>query len=83
MVDVWGLNLGPNINFIPMKMNGSLLLTFVFKLSGVQHEADGLQTEKEIHRWGHNPENEGSNPSIGTRSSFLVMLYYIALFFET
>ena len=34
-----------------MKMNGSLLLMFVFKHSGVQHEADGLQTEKEMHRW--------------------------------
>ena len=64
-------------------MNGSLLLTFVFKPSGVQHKVDGLQTEKEIHRWGHIPENEGSSPSIGTRSSFLEMLYYIALFFET
>ena len=49
-----------------MKMNGGLLLMFVFKPSGVQHEADGLQTEKEIHRWGHIPENEGSSPSIGT-----------------
>jgi len=53
-----------------MKMNGSLLLTFVFKPSGVQHEADGLQIEKEIHHWGHIPENEGSNPSIAT------MFYY-------
>jgi len=50
-----------------MKMNGSLLLTFVFKPSGVQHEADGLQIEKEIHHWGHIPENEGSNPSIATK----------------
>jgi len=50
-----------------MKMNGSLLLMFVFKRSGVQHEMDGLQTEKGIHRWGHIPENEGSSPSIGTK----------------
>jgi hypothetical protein len=27
------------------------LLMFVFKRSGVQHEMDGLQTEKVIHRW--------------------------------
>ena len=68
MVEVWGVKtLGPKLKLNPMKMNGGLLLMFVFKPSGVQHEADGLQTEKEIHRWGHIPENEGSSPSIGTK----------------
>lgn len=59
-------NSRPKFKLHPMKMNGSLLLMFVFKHSGVQHETDGLQTEKEMHRWGHVPENEGSSPSIGT-----------------
>jgi len=46
-----GIEPRPKLKLYPMKMNGSLLLTFVFKPSGVQHEADGFQTEKEIHHW--------------------------------
>lgn len=72
MVDARRLTSRPKLKLHPMKMNGGLLLMFVFKHSGVQHEADGLQIEKEIHRWGYVPENEGSSPSIGTRSSFYV-----------